>query len=140
MGKVLAVDWGLKRVGLAISDETKTLARPLPVLRVRGGGMVPAEIVGISRDEDVDTIVLGLPLHMDGRESTSARSVEILAERIRGALPGVRVILWDERLSSRQAASLLREKGERVGPGTKGRLDQVAATLLLQEYLDRGGP
>lgn len=139
MGKVLAVDWGARRVGLALSDETRTLATPLPVLRAAGGEEVIRAIVSRIREEGVDTVIVGHPLHMDGRMSASAGQANRLASRLREEVPEARVHLWDERLSSRVAAEILRERGERPGPKTKGRLDQVAAALLLQEFLDGGG-
>jgi putative holliday junction resolvase len=136
MGKVMALDWGARRMGLALSDETRTLARPLPTLHHRGDRTLVPELLRIIREEGVDTLVVGLPLHMDGRESESARRAGTLAGRLRDEIPGLHVVLWDERLSSREASALLRDRGERCGPGQKGRIDQVAAALLLQEYLD----
>lgn len=139
MGKVLAVDWGARRVGLALSDETRTLATPLPVLKVTGAEETIRAVVSRIREEGVDTVVVGSPLHMDGRRSASAGQAARLAARLRAEIPEVRIHMWDERLSSRVAADILRERGERAGPRTKGRLDQVAAALLLQEFLDGGG-
>lgn len=127
-------------MGLALSDETRTLARPLVNLEVAEGGSPLDALVRLVREEDVDTVVVGHPLHMDGRPSPSATEAGRLASALGAGLPGVRVELLDERLTSRRAASILRERGERLTRRTKGRVDQVAAALLLQEYLDGGAP
>lgn len=127
-------------MGLALSDETRTLARPLANLEVEKGGTPLAELLRLVREEGVDTVVVGYPVHMDGRESPSGVAAAQLARALGGNLPGVRMELRDERLTSRRAESILRERGEKVTQRTKGRVDQVAAALMLQEYLDEGVP
>lgn len=140
MGKVLAVDWGARRVGLALSDETRTLARPLANLEVAAGGSPVESILRLVKEEGVDTVVVGNPVHMNGRPSPSGMAAGRLAAALKAGLPGVRVEFRDERLTSRVAESILRERGEKPTRRTKGRLDQVSAALLLQEYLDGGVP
>jgi putative Holliday junction resolvase len=139
MGRVLAVDWGTKRLGVAVSDETRFLARPLPTLNVTSWRDAAEAVERIAGETCAEVIVLGHPVHMDGREGESARRVRRLAARLEARLPGVRLVLWDERLSSREAQGILHEKGERLR-GNKGRVDQVAAAVLLQSYLDSERP
>ena len=133
----MAIDWGSKRMGVALSDETRTLARPLEVLEVRSSGEAAKKLAAVAVDQGVEEIVVGLPLNMDGSLGGSALEAQKLVENLRRRLPGVRFALVDERLSSVGAEAILRERGERTR-GRKGRLDQVAASLLLQEYLDSG--
>lgn len=139
MGRVLAVDWGKRRVGLAISDETRTLARPLETLADESAGGLLARLEETVRENSVEIVVVGQPLHMSGKSSSSARSAERLARDLAGKVHGVRVVMWDERLTSREAAEILRGHGEKVRRAS-GRLDEVAATVLLQAYLDSGAP
>lgn len=136
MNRTMAVDWGKRRVGLAVSDETKTLARSLVTLEVGSTRDAVEQIVQLVGEHQVDTVVVGDPIHMSGRRSEGGREVRRFVEMLQRRLPGVRFILWDERLTSHEAAAILRERGERRKNRAKGRLDQVAAAVLLQSYLD----
>ena len=140
--RVLGIDVGARRVGLAISDVTRTLARPLMTLTVNGRNdavaRVVIEIERLAAEEDgLAAIVVGLPAKLDGSpsEQTSrvAAFVEALAARTR--LPIVRM---DERLTSREAESRLALR-ERDWRRRKTRLDAAAAAVILQDYLDREG-
>lgn len=132
MSRILAVDWGSRRVGLAVSDPSRLLARPLPTLQVKSAREARERIAAQARKEGADSILLGLPLHMGGEEGTSARRVRKLGEALRQ--DGFTVLYRDERLSTEDAVRWLAERGERRPP--KGRIDQVAALLLLQGHLD----
>ena len=131
---------GEKRIGVAVSDLTGTLARPVGVVQTSGldrdaVDRASAEIARLAAEDDgVATIVVGLPRHLDGRASDMTPRVEAFASRLgdRTALP---VHLQDERLSSREAESLLavREKDWRV---RKKKLDAAAAAVILQDFLD----
>lgn len=138
-GRILGVDYGKRRIGLAVSDETATLARPLATAEVAGRRAAAEVVAEAARREGARAVVLGDPRHMDGRESTLGGEVRLLARRIEALLPGVPVVLWDERLTSHEAEAILKERQERLR-GRKGRLDQVAAAVLLQSYLDAGCP
>ena len=138
--RVVGLDVGERRIGVAVSDVTGTLARPLGVLRATGLAadavqVAAAEIARLAGEEDgVASIVVGLPRHLDGTPSDMTPRVEQFARQLeaRIALP---VVLQDERLSSREAESrlALREKDWRV---RKERLDAAAAAVILQDYLD----
>ncbi|MGE5244238.1 MAG: Holliday junction resolvase RuvX [Betaproteobacteria bacterium] len=139
-GRILGVDWGLRRIGLAISDASGTLARPLRTLRVSGFpdalAQVAAETARLSEDEDgLAGVVVGLPRRLDGTPTAETPQVEAfvaaLRERIR-----VPIVLQDERLSSQEAESRL-AVGERDWRARKARLDAAAAAVILQDYLDR---
>ena len=140
MMRVLGIDAGERRLGLAISDRSRTLARPLTTLSVNGledaVNRVAPEIERLAAEEDgLTSIVVGLPTRLDGspNEQTPrvAAFIESLAARTR--LPVVRV---DERLTSREAESRL-ALGERDWRRRKARLDAAAAAIILQDYLDR---
>ena len=145
MSRILAVDWGARRVGLAVSDPTGLIARSLPTLEVKSEELAVTAILETCREEEVERIVVGLPLRLDGSHGDAAENAERFAKRLemKGTIP---VELWDERMTSRQAEQLGRELGERTrgkdrsGRNKKGRVDARAAALLLQSYLDARGP
>ena len=132
MNRLLAVDWGTKRVGLAVSDPGRSLARALPTLAVRGFRDTLKRLEEIAVREGIGEILVGLPLLLSGEEGDSARRARKLARALE--VRGYRVTLRDERWTSEAARDLLRDQG--VRRPRPGRLDAVAAVLLLQEYLD----
>jgi putative Holliday junction resolvase len=129
--RILAVDPGTRRIGLALCDELGISVRPLEGLTARGLEQDARAIADLARAHRVEGIVVGWPLNMDGTVGPAARRAEKLARRLR-ALAGVPVSLWDERLTSVEAETLLRERGERPTPE---RVDQVAACVILQDFL-----
>ncbi len=143
--RVMAVDPGAARVGLAVSDETETLASPLVV--VRGGAGVESRIAGAARESGAGRIVVGLPVGLDGVEGDPAQGARELAERLALAT-GLPVELWDERFTT-ELALRLRRSARPAGGGRKARApgrtptrtpdDAAAAAVLLQSYLDRAG-
>jgi putative Holliday junction resolvase len=140
VGRVAGLDVGERRIGVAVSDATGTLARPLGVLQTSGldGDAVDRAVAELGRlsaeDDGLESLVVGLPRRLDGSPSEMTPRVEAFAEalRTRTALP---VALQDERLTSREAESrlALREKDWRV---RKKQLDAAAAAIILQDYLD----
>ena len=140
VGRVAGLDVGERRIGVAVSDATGTLARPLGVLQTSGldGDAVERAVAELGRlsaeDDGLESLVVGLPRRLDGSPSEMTPRVEAFAEalRARTALP---VALQDERLTSREAESrlALREKDWRV---RKKQLDAAAAAIILQDYLD----
>ena len=136
MSRVLAVDWGTRRVGLALSDPSGRLARPLETLTVRSAEDAAAGVARTAAREGVRCIVVGLPFRPSGDEGSAARGARRLGEALKEQ--GYQVEFVDERWTSEEARELAVAKGERRGD--KGRLDQLAALLLLQHYLDRVGP
>lgn len=134
---MLAIDAGGRRVGVAMSDETRMLASPVTVLD-RRNGLAPVldALAGLAQREGVTQIVVGLPLNADGssgRQADKASAFARLVERVVG-LP---VAMWDERLSTREAEALAREAGRNVRRlRERGEMDALAAAAILQDYLD----
>lgn len=132
--RVLGVDPGTVRVGLALSDSEARIASPLCTLEPKGSEDAVRLVVDAVREHDVQCVVVGLPIRLDGGESSASRRARRFAERVHER-SGVRVVSWDERLTTAAAERSLREAGI---DGRRGRrvVDRVAAALLLQSYLD----
>lgn len=138
MMRILAVDYGEVRVGLALSDETGTLASPLPTLRRRRGKRPPLKAMEeLARERGVEAVVVGLPLELDGSESDWTREVRGVGEAL-GRRLEIPVHFVDERLTSVEAERRVRGSGlRRSQREEKERIDAEAATLILQRWLDR---
>jgi putative Holliday junction resolvase len=134
-GRLLAIDIGDKRIGLAMSDPGQRIAQPLDTLTRRAGKRFPLRQLRLHIDAHVPVgIVMGLPLESDGAEGNRATEVRDLADLIRGK-SGLPVVLHDERMTTARALRAVRD----LGGGTRGRkgdVDQLAATTLLQSFLD----
>lgn len=134
MGRILCLDMGNKFIGVAISDEMKSIAQGMPTIRRDNGFQWLEDIRSIITEKEVEKIVLGYPVDMSGGVGKSAKEIENLGEKVRHET-GVDVILWDERLSTVQAeriliqADLKRKKRRMV-------IDKIAAVIILQNYLD----
>ncbi|HEY3834827.1 MAG TPA: Holliday junction resolvase RuvX [Acidimicrobiia bacterium] len=137
-GRVLAVDLGSRRIGLALSDPSRTIASPLLVLeRSRSAGDDHAAILAVAREREVATIVVGLPLSLSGRAGPAAKAAEAeigaLAEAAGAELA---VVAFDERLTTVSAQRSLRAAGV-AGRNQRTMVDKVAAAIMLQAFLDR---
>ena len=133
----MAVDPGARRVGLALSDEEGRFASPLKTLTRSPGDNLVTQLLGEARAAGAELVVLGLPLRMNGDEGPEAKGARSLARALQKA--GLPTVLWDERLTTVAAERQLRASGKR-GAAKKALLDQAAATVLLQSYLDAQGP
>ena len=133
--RILAIDPGSKRVGLALSDPTATIAQALATLPAEPAGTLATRIAQVARTNDAARIVVGLPRRLDGSRGPEAKAAQHLADAIRNE-SGLPVELVDERLTTVAAERSLIEGGVRR---EKRRLavDRVAATLMLQAHLDR---
>jgi putative Holliday junction resolvase len=136
--RMLGVDLGRVRIGLAVADEILRTARAVTTVVRRGEAEDLAAIADVARDYEISRAVLGLPLNMDGTEGPSARLVRGFAPRLEAAL-GVPVELFDERLSSFEAESRLRARGVSARD-QRGQVDAEAAAVILQGWLDRRAP
>jgi putative Holliday junction resolvase len=136
--RVLALDMGERRVGVAVSDPTGTVARPLQTL-VRGSRQEDfAAIAGLVAEYDIGLLVVGRPLSLDGTEGPQARRVIRYVEALAARLP-IRVVLWDERFTTAAAQEILRQsrgKKRRRQARSAGEVDAIAAAVILQSYLD----
>jgi putative Holliday junction resolvase len=138
-GRIMAIDYGLSRVGLALSDPTQTLASSLKTVK-NGANEVRrerclAEVADAAADNDVSLVVIGLPLRTDGKPGNMASAVEAFAADLRNRLD-IPVVLFDERYTTKIASRYLTE----IGISAKKQraiIDERSAELLLQDYLER---
>ena len=133
--RILAVDPGTRRVGLALSDPTATIASPLATIEAEPAASLAERIALIAKEHEAERLVVGLPRNMDGTRGPAAIAAEALAAQLREAsrLP---VEMFDERLTSVAAERSMIAAGARR-ERRRQTVDQVAATLLLQAFLDR---
>ena len=134
MGRVLAIDPGSRRVGVAVSDPSGTIAQPLTVLAAGPEATLVQRLAAVAREQEASDLVVGLPRRLDGSLGPEAQAARALAEELRQAT-GLAVTLVDERLTSAAAERALLSAG-----ATRSRRrqlsDQVAATMILQSFLD----
>jgi putative Holliday junction resolvase len=137
VARVLGVDYGERRVGLALSDPTAMIAQPLPTLKRRRGKRPPvAPLARLADQHEVERIVVGLPLTLDGDESDWTKEVRAFGEAL-GERTGLPVSFQDERMTSIEAERAVRSIGLPKGKREeKERIDAAAAVLILQAYLD----
>src|SRR5512144_2316706 len=133
MNPILALDFGWVRIGVAISDELQLLAHPLETIPT--AQRAAARVAEIVREKKVDHVVAGIPRQMNGQIGTAATEVLNFVEKLRAILP-CPIVTWDERLTTVAAHRALRDAGKKTRH-TRGSVDQVAAQLILQSYLDR---
>ena len=139
MGRILALDWGEIRFGVARSDEGQVLATPLTTLSRRAGKRFPMpQLLALLDAEPVVGIVVGLPISLAGSETPSSTAARALAADV-GRRTGLPVELADERFTTAIALDAVREMGGNIR-GRKKDVDALAATVLLQQYLDHRRP
>jgi putative holliday junction resolvase len=129
----LGIDHGDGRIGLSISDELACLAHPYQTLQ-RDARVLP-EISRIVERERIGGIVIGLPKNMDGTLGQSAAKAKVFGDELARAIPAAKIIFWDERLTTVEAQRALQAAGKNTKQSKKI-IDQVAAQILLQSYLD----
>ena len=136
--RVLAIDYGERRLGLAVSVESGAFAFPAGALERRGLKRDLAALRALAEERGVAAVVVGLPLHLDGREGPEARAARTFAAAV-GEATGLPVETFDERWTTLEAERSLREQGlvGRRGHGRKNVVDEVAATLILRAWLAR---
>jgi putative Holliday junction resolvase len=134
MARILALDYGSVRVGVALSDPLGLTAQARETLVPKSKSELMQKLFDLIRQNEVEAIVLGLPLNMDGSRGFKAREAEALAEILSDRF-SLSVHLWDERLTTRQAQNTMRETNTRI-KGHKPKIDSLAAVFLLQSYLD----
>ena len=138
MKRILAIDFGLKRIGLALSDSSQKIALPLKTIEIQNPNQDVALVLKAVHDRltDIETIVLGNPLLLSGKKGEMADNVQTFKEKLEKKLnnPLISVVLWDERLTSAQADKMLKKDYNRKKRSQI--IDPVAATIILQNYLD----
>jgi putative Holliday junction resolvase len=133
MNPILGVDFGRARIGTAISDELQLLAHPLET--IPANEQAPWRVAEIVREKKIDHVVTGVPRQMNGQIGAAASEALQFVEKLRAILP-CPVVTWDERLTTVAAHRALRDAGKKTRQ-TRGYVDQVAAQMILQSYLDR---
>lgn len=135
MGRVLGIDYGAQRIGVAISDELKLIAQGLETIEYMGEAALMEAIKGLVRKHEVELVIVGYPLSLKGRATRRSEAVRAFAGRLKASV-GLPVELVDERLSSVQAERIIREAG--LSPSRHRPLvDKLSATLLLQGWLEQ---
>ena len=134
MKRVLGVDFGQARIGVAISDELGMLAHPLETVSAKPLDAATKRIAQLAKEREVESVIVGLPRHMSGAVGAAAAEVEAFVAKLRPLLK-CPVVMWDERLSTTAAHRALRDAGKKTR-STRGVVDQVAAQMILQGYLD----
>jgi len=138
MSRSLGIDFGTRRIGLALSDPTGTLASPLPFLENTGPQKVTAALRELIQSHEIQTLVIGLPRNMDGTHGPAAQKVRDFIAQIQPHLP-VPIIALDERLTTAQASRDLSRMGLSQKELRK-KVDSSSAALILQQFLDRSPP
>ena len=132
--RILALDHGTKRIGVAVSDETKTIAQPLEYIPAEPFADFLARLKQLLIAKEVDLILIGLPRNMDGSYGPAAQKVEAFVAVLKTAIT-IPIKTWDERLTSAQANRILIQARVRRDQ-RKEKVDKMAAAILLQSYLD----
>jgi len=133
--RALGLDVGERRIGVAVSDPDGTVAVPVTVIERKSEAAALGEITALIRDHDIDRIIVGMPLSLDGNLGKQAETVQAFEQSLKECTD-VPVVDWDERLSTLHAERMMVEAGVKRGK-RKRRLDSVAAAIILQGYLDR---
>lgn len=134
-GKYLAIDYGDRRVGIAMSDINKEISFPRDFLTYRSDKDLIAQIQRICEEEQVVKIILGLPIMMDGSLGDRARKTQLFCDKIKVALPHIAIEFFDERLSTEFAVKTLHGQGIKT-KDQKGKRDAMSAQIILQNYLN----
>ena len=134
LGRVMALDVGGRRIGVALSDTTSVLASPLTTLRAEPRERVLNEIAALVQRHEVVEVVVGLPLSLSGAIGPQAHLVQLFAERLKDVLT-TPIHLFDERLTTVAAERMMLDLGMKPEQ-RKARIDEVAASIILQDFLD----
>ncbi len=133
-GKFLALDYGDKRVGMAVSDYNKEISFPRDFLTYTGTKNLIAQLKKFCQEEDISKIILGLPIQMDGTFGDRAKKTQVFHDKLKEAMPDMPVDFFDERLSTEFAIKNLRGQGIK-DKDQKGKRDAMSAQIILQNYL-----
>ena len=134
MGRILSIDYGTKRTGLAVTDPLRIIAGALATVETK---QLEKYLADYFSKNDVDIIVLGKPTQMNGQPSETMRFIEPLAGRLRHAYPDKQVVLYDERFTSVLAHRTMLESGiGKQARRDKALVDRISATIILQSYMD----
>ena len=134
MGRILAIDYGTRRTGLAVTDPLRIIANALTTVETK---QLEKYLADYLAKNEVDIIVLGKPSQMNGAPSETMRYIEPLAGRLRHAYPDKRVVMYDERFTSVMAHRTMLESGiGKMARRDKALVDRISATIILQSYME----
>ena len=134
MGRILAIDYGTKRTGLAVTDPLRIIASALTTVETK---QLERYLADYFSKNDVDIIVVGKPSQMNGAPSETMRYIEPLAGRLRHAYPDKRVVMYDERFTSVMAHRTILDSGiGKMARRDKALVDRISATIILQSYME----
>jgi len=125
---ILALDYGIKRIGIAKGDTESCIARPFDIIENKNDDFVFEKLFKIIKEEWIDEILVGKPHGLSGIETDQTKYTMEFVEKLKIKNPKLRILVIDERLSSRQASTIISKKGH---------LDDVAASIFLQDYIDK---
>ena len=138
--KALGIDYGEARIGLAVSDDLGMMAHPLETVVIAKVKSPETRIAEVARERRIETIVIGFPVRMDGTEGAAVEKVRAFAERLKSRVDKrIEIVFVDERLSTVEAQRVLHEAG-RDERSSRAIIDQAAACIILQDYLDQISP
>lgn len=134
MQRILAIDFGMRRIGLAVSDPLQIIATPLETLRINDLDDGIEKLKLVCAEYDLESIIMGYPIGTSGNKTDQTKIVDRVIDSLK-AIFDIPIIPWDERYTSVQAKDILLQQG-RKARDDKGMVDQLAARIMLQEYLD----
>ena len=135
MNRFIGIDFGMSKVGLAISDPSKIISMPLKVLRYKNPKNLIEDLQIIATENNVDTFIVGYPLNMNNEKNEMTSLVDNFKDELIDL--GFKVFLQDERLSSESAKKIMHEQNIKTG-NNKEQIDLIASTIILQSFLDKG--
>jgi len=135
MNRFIGIDFGMSKVGLAISDPSKIISMPLKVLRYKNLKNLIEDLQVIATENNVDTFVVGYPLNMNNEKNEMTSLIDNFKDELIDI--GFKVFLQDERLSSESAKKIMHEQNIKTG-NNKEQIDLIASTIILQSFLDKG--
>ena len=135
MNRFIGIDFGMSKVGLAISDPSKIISMPLKVLRYKNPKNLIEDLQIIATENNVDTFIVGYPLNMNNKKNEMTSLVDNFKDEL--IYLGFKVFLQDERLSSESAKKIMHEQNIKTG-NNKEQIDLIASTIILQSFLDKG--
>ena len=140
--ETFGIDFGTARIGVSASDELRMFAHPVETVSTAKTDPIE-RIAHLVRERKAELIVVGLPLRMDGSEGTSAEKVRAFIKALSSRLPGTEIVTVDERLTTKEAQEMLEASGRKPTRDNRDNqeiIDQAAAVLILQDFLDHGRP
>ncbi|MFC6996954.1 Holliday junction resolvase RuvX [Rufibacter roseus] len=134
MGRILAIDYGVKRVGIAVTDPLQLIASPLDTVHSQN---VLAFLIEYTQKEEIDVFVVGMPVHLDGNATNNTQHVVGFVRKLQKQFPHIKVVTHDERFTSRMAFQTMIDAGlKKKARADKATVDRVSATIILQSYLE----